>query len=92
MYYIHYLCGVKLLKLYQTTTISIVKMEIKELRKLKTNTLAGALREMNVGETCLAPDGYHVKSVLKTCVELKGEGFLFLTSTRSGQQTITRLR
>ena len=27
-----------------------------ELKKLKTSSLADALKEMKVGETCLAPD------------------------------------
>ena len=63
-----------------------------ELKKLKTNTLAGALSEMKVGETCLPPDDYTPKTVVKTCVELKAKGYLFQTSTRAGVQTITRLK
>lgn len=63
-----------------------------EIKKLKTASLADALTDMTIGETCVAPDGYQPKSVTKTCVELKEQGYLFQTSTRSGVQTITRLK
>ena len=75
----------KLLKSDQTTT----KMELK---KLKTASLADALKEMNVGETCIAPDGYAPATVIKTCSELKDKGYLFQTSQRAGVQIITRLK
>lgn len=42
-----------------------------EIKKLKTASLADALKDMTIGETCVAPDGYQPKSVTKTCVELK---------------------
>lgn len=38
-----------------------------EIKKLKTASLADALAEMQVGESCLAPDGYAPKTVIKTC-------------------------
>ena len=57
-----------------------------EIKKLKTASLADALKDMTIGETCVAPDGYQPKSVTKTCVELKEQGYLFQTSTRSGVQ------
>lgn len=63
-----------------------------EIKKLKTASLADALAEMQVGEICLAPDGYSPKTVVKTCVEMKSKGFLFQTSQRAGVQTITRLK
>lgn len=63
-----------------------------ELKKLKTSSLADALREMKVGETCLSPDECTPKTVIKTCVELKSQGYLFQTSTRTGTQTVTRLK
>ncbi len=63
-----------------------------ELKKLKTASLADALREMRVGETCISPDECSPKTVTKTCVELKSQGFLFQTSTRTGVQTVTRLK
>ncbi len=63
-----------------------------ELKRLKTSSLADALKEMRVGETCLAPDECTPKYVTKTCCELKEEGYLFQTSTRTGTQTITRLK
>ena len=63
-----------------------------ELKKLKTASLADALKEMKVGETCLSPDECTPKTVSKTCVELKRQGYLFLTSTRTGVQTVTRLK
>lgn len=75
----------KLLKSNQST-------ERMEIKKLKTASLADALKDMTIGETCVAPDGYQPKSVTKTCVELKEQGYLFQTSTRSGVQTITRLK
>jgi len=63
-----------------------------ELKKLKTASLSDALAEMQIGESCLAPDGYAPKTVIKTCVEMKAKGYLFQTSQRSGVQTITRLQ
>lgn len=63
-----------------------------EIKKLTTATLADALKAMAIGETCAAPDGYQPTSVIKTCVELKDQGYLFQTSTRTGVQTITRLK
>ncbi len=35
-----------------------------EIKKLKTASLADALAEMQVGEICLAPDGYSPKTVV----------------------------
>jgi hypothetical protein len=67
-------------------------MNNTELRKLIAKSLPNALKEMRVGETCIAPDGYTQKSVTKTCVELKAKGYIFNTSTRTGVQTVTRLR
>ncbi|MBD5283351.1 MAG: hypothetical protein HDS31_01900 [Bacteroides sp.] len=63
-----------------------------ELKKLKTSSLADALREMQIGETCLSPDECTPKTVVKTCAELKSEGYLFQTSMRTGRQTVTRLQ
>lgn len=63
-----------------------------ELKKLKTASLSDALKEMAIGESCIAPDGYSPKTVIKTCSELKGEGYLFNTSRRVGKQIITRLK
>lgn len=63
-----------------------------EIKKLKVASLPAALKEMSVGETCIAPDGIQPRTVIKTCVELKAEGYLFQTSTRAGMQTITRLK
>lgn len=63
-----------------------------EIKKLKTASLADALAEMQVGESCLAPDGYSPKTVIKTCVELRQKGYLFQTSQRAGVQTVTRLK
>lgn len=63
-----------------------------ELKKLEPKTLAETLREMKVGETALAPDGYAITTVKKACCELTAEGLLFQTSMRTGTQTITRLK
>ena len=62
-----------------------------EIKKLKTASLSDALTEMKVGETCAAPDGYSTKTVIKACSELREKGYLFSTTTKGGQQTITRL-
>lgn len=63
-----------------------------ELKKLKTQSLYDALRAMSVGETRIAPDECTRKTVIKTCSELKGEGYVFTTTTKSGVQTVTRLK
>lgn len=63
-----------------------------EIKKLHTASLSEALASMQVGETCLAPDGYAPVSVRKTCAEMKSKGYLFQTSCRTGGQTITRLK
>lgn len=63
-----------------------------ELKKLKTASLADALKEMKAGDTCLSPDGYSPRTIIKTCTELKRQGYLFQTSTRAGVQTVTRIR
>lgn len=65
---------------------------IKELKKLQTATLAEALMQMSVGETCIAPDGYAPKSVIRTCAELKSQGYIYQTTQRTGQQLITRIQ
>lgn len=63
-----------------------------ELKKLKTASLADALKEMQVGETCIAPDDCTPTYVKATCTELKSQGYLFTTSTKIGVQTVTRLK
>ncbi len=63
-----------------------------ELKKLKTQSLPDALKAMSVGETCIAPDECTPKTVIKTCSELKDDGYLFTTTTKSGVQTVTRLK
>ena len=35
------------------------KHQIKEMKKLKTASVADALKEMKIGETCLAPTASH---------------------------------
>lgn len=63
-----------------------------DIKTLKTATLSDALAEMKIGETAIAPAGYTLKTVRKTCSELKEKGFLFATTTRAGVQTVTRLK
>ena len=63
-----------------------------EFRKLIAQSLSEALMGMQIGETCIAPDGYTPATVIKTCCELQGKGALFSTSTRTGVQTVTRLK
>lgn len=62
------------------------------IKKLETATLDEALVAMAVGETCIAPDGYTVRTVRRACSDLKKRGYLFQTTMRSGEQTITRLK
>lgn len=62
------------------------------MRKLKCSTLAEALKEMEINETCIAPDGYNPFTITKACSELNKQGYTFRTSTATGQQTITRLK
>lgn len=67
-------------------------MESKNLKKLIAQSLPEALMSMSVGETCIAPDNCGVSTVRKTCTELKARGYIFQTTTRTGVQTITRLK
>lgn len=62
-----------------------------ELKRLVTATLADALRGMEVGESCLAPEGYERGTVVRTCSTLRREGYRFSTTTKPGVQVITRL-
>jgi hypothetical protein len=48
--------------------------------------------QMSVGETRLAPEGYSNKTVIKTCCELKEKGYVFSTTTKTGEQVITRIK
>lgn len=61
------------------------------MKKLQCTTLRNALRSMKIGETCIAPDGYSVRAIIIACNRLREEGYSFTTSTKSGEQTITRL-
>lgn len=62
------------------------------LKKLKTQSLIDALMEMNVGETCIAPDECTYSYVKRQCSVLKDKGYIFSTTRRTGVQTITRLK
>ena len=68
------------------------KHQIMELKKLKTQSLTDALTDMKVGETCIAPDECSASYVKRACSELKEKGYVFTTSTKTGVQTITRLK
>lgn len=63
-----------------------------KIEKLTTQSLNDALKKMKVGQTCIAPDDCAPKYVMKECSSLKQEGYHFITSTKSGVQTITRLK
>lgn len=63
-----------------------------QLKKLKTQSLADALMAMSIGETCIAPDECSASYVKRACSELKDKGYVFTTSTKTGVQTITRLK
>lgn len=62
------------------------------MRKLVCISLKDALKDMAVGETCIAPDGLSLKAIQMTINRLKEEGMLFQTSTRTGVITITKLQ
>lgn len=64
----------------------------EELRTLVTASLPEALADMKVGETCYAPKGYTPETVRKSCSELKAKGYIFTTNSRTGRQTVTRLK
>ena len=61
-------------------------------RRLKTASLADALKGMKVGETCLPPANYSVQAVRARCWELKDYGYVFRTRTTTGEVLITRLK
>ena len=63
-----------------------------EIKRLKTASLSDALMQMSVGETRLAPEGYSHRTVIKTCCELKEKGYVFSTTTKTGEQVITRIK
>lgn len=63
-----------------------------EIKRLKTASLSDALMQMSVGETRLAPERYSNKTVIKTCCELKEKGYVFSTTTKTGEQVITRIK
>lgn len=62
------------------------------MRKLHTASLSDALRNMDVGETCIAPDGHTDGYIRRACAGMASEGYIFQTSTRTGEMTITRLK
>ena len=63
-----------------------------KLKKLVTQSLPDALKSMDIGQTCIAPDECTPAYVKRACTELKRKGYLFATSTKSGVQTVTRLK
>lgn len=63
------------------------------MRKLVIRSLTDELRDMAIGETCIAPDECSVRYVRLACSMLRRkEGYEFLTSTSIGQTTVTRLK
>lgn len=63
-----------------------------KLKKIKTLSFPDALKAMRIGETCIAPDECTRGYVKRMCSGLKDEGYIFVTSTRVGEMTITRLK
>lgn len=63
-----------------------------DIKRLKTASLSEALMQMSVGETCYAPEGYAYKTVIKTCCTLRSQGYVFNTTTKTGEQIITRIK
>lgn len=70
-----------------------MQQEIKgQFRQLVVASLEKALKEMSVGETCIAPKGVSLYSVRRGCSTLKNQGYLFSTATKEGVQIITRIK
>lgn len=65
-------------------------MELLELPQ--PITLKQSLTSMNVGESCLAPHGYKPNYVRKFMRDLKKDGYLFTSTTKTGKFIITRLK
>lgn len=63
-----------------------------ELKKLITQSLPDALMAMQIGETRISPDGCSKAYVKRACTDLKEKGYLFVTTTKTGVQTVTRLK
>lgn len=63
-----------------------------EFKKLKTQSLPDALMDMAIGQTCISPDECTPAYVKRTCTDLKAKGYVFVTSTKTGVQTVTRLK
>lgn len=61
------------------------------MRKLETLTLKDALRNMTLGETCLAPDGFEPTSIRCTCYQLSKENLSYRTYLKDGLLYITRV-
>ena len=61
-------------------------------KKLLIRSLPEALKDMKIGQTCIAPDNCTHAYVKTACSSLKKEGYLFSTSAKSGVQTVTRLK
>lgn len=61
------------------------------IKRLKTATLADALRGMRVGECRRPPVGYSPESVKTVCSTLKRAGLRFATSKLGGEMVITRV-
>lgn len=62
-----------------------------KIRKLKTASLEGALKEMKIGEVCFAPDGCSIGVLRAACWSLKKQGYLFTTTTAAaGGQVVIR--
>lgn len=60
---------------------------------LTVQMLPDVLRNMTVGETCIAPLGVTENTLRVTTARLKkDEGLVFITSTKSGSLTVTRLK
>lgn len=64
-----------------------------EYRKLLTQSLDEALSEMDVAETCFAPDNCTQDYVRARCSNLKkNKGMIFTTRVLDGVMLITRLK
>lgn len=62
-----------------------------EFPELVAHTLPQLLRKIPVGETRRVGEGMNPVSVRRACSDLKKEGLMFVTSTKLGLMTVTRL-
>lgn len=64
----------------------------KGLKPMVVSSLKSELLNMEIGETRVPPADTNRNYVKRMCSELKNYGFCFITSTKAGYLTVTRLQ